>query len=289
MRLGFRKGLVAAFLGIGLIGGILYHSVDERTINNDVSDLNRDLLRIAHRGASGYAPENTMAAFEKAYHIRADMIELDVQLSKDGQLVVIHDSLVNRTSSGKGGVHKMTLNQLRKLDAGSWYNSRFRGQKIPTLEDVLQRFGGKIPLLIEMKSSAANSGIERKLAELIQKYDQQSSREMKDTIIVQSFNIKSLQTFHKISPEIPIAVIVSRSAEIKEEQLNELAPFAQYLTVSSSLVTEEIVTRIQRTGMKVFVWNIQNLLDIPSYINAGVNGIITDYPDIVPIYVYERL
>lgn len=242
-----------------------------------------DVLRIAHRGASGYAPENTMAAFDQAYKMGADMLELDVQLSSDGQVVVFHDTKLNRTSSGRGPIKNMTLNQLRQLDAGSWYNIRFRGQRIPTLEDVLQCYGGKIPLLIELKSSSQNPGIEQKTAEIIQKFNEDKSLALHNQIIVQSFNMKSLLLFHKLLPEVPLAVLTSNSYELRDERLHELARFAQVLSISRPLVTEENVRRVHDAGMKVFVWNVRHLFDIPSLLHAKVNGIITDYPDMLPI------
>ena len=111
-----------------------YHSNRDRVAWMQSGDeLGRSWINIAHRGASGYAPENTMAAFEKAFEMRADMLELDVQLSKDGQVVVIHDSSVERTTNGQGKVGDLTLEEvLRKLDAGSWYHTEFKGEVVPT-------------------------------------------------------------------------------------------------------------------------------------------------------------
>lgn len=278
---------MAVVVTLGLIIGGTYSSLEQWVINDWISAANVDVLRIAHRGASGYAPENTMAAFEQAYHMGADMIELDVQLSSDGQVVVIHDTKVNRTSSGKGHVQNMTLNQLKQLDAGSWYSSKFRAQQIPTLDDVLQRFGGKIPLLIELKTSAVNPGIEQKTAELIHKYVRDQSWAI-NGIIIQSFDVQSLRKFHEILPEIPLSVLISRSSELKNGRLSEFAEFVQYLSISRHVVTEAHVRMIQDAGMKVFVWDVRHLLDIPPLLNAKVNGIITDYPDIVPTHMYEQ-
>lgn len=286
MRLGLWFVMVLVIV-LGLIIGGASPSLEQWVTQVWLPESSRDVLRIAHRGASGYAPENTMAAFEQAYKMGADMLELDVQLSIDGQVVVIHDTKLNRTSSGKGPVQNMTLHQLRQLDAGSWYSSRFRGQKIPTLEDVLQSFGGKIPLLIEMKSSSQNPGIEQKTAEIIQKYNLDPSLNIQNQIIIQSFNIKSLQLFHELLPKVPLAVLTSSSFELKDERLRELSHFAHVLSVSRPLVTEENVRRVHDAGMKVFVWNVRHLLAIPPLLHANVDGIITDYPDMLPTHRYE--
>ncbi|WP_422660252.1 glycerophosphodiester phosphodiesterase [Paenibacillus sp. EC2-1] len=280
MRVELRLAVVIGVL-LTLILGSTYTSL-EQLVSKVWLPETSDVLRIAHRGASGYAPENTMAAFEQAYKMGADMLELDVQLSNDGQVVVFHDTRLNRTSSGRGTVQNMTLHQLRQLDAGSWYNSRFRGQKIPTLDDILQYFGGKIPLLIELKSSTQNSGIEQKTAEIIQKYNQELSLNLQNQIIIQSFNITSLRLFHELLPEVPLAVLTSNSYELRDERLYELARFAQVLSISRPLVTEEKVQRVHDAGMKVFVWNVRHLFDIPSLLHAKVDGIITDYPDMLP-------
>lgn len=122
---------------------------------------------IAHRGASGYAPENTIAAFDLAVKMNADMIELDVQLTKDRQIVVIHDDRVDRTTNGSGFVKDFTLEELQKLDAGSWYGPAFQGERIPTLEAVLKRYHKKIGLLIELKGHPSQVGIEEEVGQLL--------------------------------------------------------------------------------------------------------------------------
>src|SRR5699024_1122413 len=111
------------------------------------------------RGASGYAPENTIAAFDKAVEMKADYFELDVQRSKDGQLVLIHDTTVDRTTNGTGAVKDLTLKELKSLDAGSWFDEKYAGEKIPTLGETLDRHRGKIKILIELKSPSLYPGI----------------------------------------------------------------------------------------------------------------------------------
>src|SRR5207244_1992987 len=117
------------------------------------------MLVIAHRGASGHAPENTMAAFRKAVAQGATFIETDLQLSRDAHFVAIHDGTVNRTTNGRGSVHDLTLVELRELDAGSWFGSEFSGERIPTLEEILQ-FSKKndVVFYLEMKPSGAGVG-----------------------------------------------------------------------------------------------------------------------------------
>lgn len=131
-----------------------FHAVREAGVwMKSRNETNRTWINIAHRGASGYAPENTMAAFEKALEMGADLLELDVQLSTDGHVVVIHDYTVERTTDGQGKVEDLTLEESRKLDAGAWYRPEFKGEVIPTLEEVLEHVGGRIGLLIGLDHS----------------------------------------------------------------------------------------------------------------------------------------
>ena len=290
MRNGFRI-VIAVCIGFGLITGSVYESGVHGSAPSAPHEWSPkppgDVLWIAHRGASGYAPENTMAAFEKAWDMGADMIELDVQLSSDHQVVVIHDTKVNRTSGGKGLVQNLTLKKLKELDAGSWYDPQFSGQRIPTLDEVLKRFGGKIPLLIEMKSPSINPGIERKTAELLRHYGLDKSNDNRKEVIIQSFHIASLRRFHKMIPEVPLAALVSDPLELTEGRIRAFAKFAEYVNLSIAVVTVENVRRIQNAGMKVFVWNVHQLLEVPPLLQAGVHGIITDYPDLVPTHMYS--
>lgn len=280
VRTGLRL-IVMAFIILSLWGDSAYALLGKDSINGTLTAMDRKILRIAHRGASGYAPENTMAAFERARALGADMIELDVQLSRDDHAVVIHDTNVNRVSNAKGLVRNMTLEQLQKLDVGSWYDPLFKGEKIPTLEEVLERFGGKMPLLIEMKSPAIYPGIEQKVADLLRKYRLDKPSEEIPEVIVQSFNSVSLQRFHKIMPSVPLAVLVSNPLELTDGRIGEFVQFAQYVNPSLDAASKDNIQKIHKAGMKVFVWNVKHMLDMALLQNSAVDGIITDYPDLL--------
>ncbi|MBM7551495.1 glycerophosphodiester phosphodiesterase [Thalassobacillus pellis] len=240
----------------------------------------KQVLNIAHRGASGYAPENTMAAFDKAVEMKADMFELDVQMSKDGKLVVIHDTTVDRTTDGTGNVRDLTYEELKKLDAGSWFNEEFAGEKIPTLGEVLDAYRGKIGILIEVKSPSLYPGIEQKIAdELIERNLHKPANEK---IIVQSFNHESMAKFHHLLPSVPVGVLVGYSPDgISDEQLMDFASYADYVNPSKSMVTSELVDRIHAFGMKTHPWTVRDRNSADFLLQAGVDGIITDYPDYV--------
>ncbi|EIJ78426.1 glycerophosphoryl diester phosphodiesterase [Bacillus methanolicus PB1] len=235
---------------------------------------------VAHRGASGYAPENTIAAFEKAFDMNADYFELDVQMSKDGELVIMHDKTVNRTTNGKGKVGKLTLKELRSLDAGSWFGPEFSGEQIPTLQEALDAFRGKIGILIELKFPELYPGIEQKVADTLIERNMHSPANEK--IIVQSFNFESIKTFHKILPEVPVGVLTYRAQHHSNAMLQEFSRYADFVNPNKSLVSKKLTDRIHALGMRTMSWTVRSNDDIRRLHNAKVDGIITDYPDYDP-------
>jgi len=254
-------------------------------------ELSGDWVNIAHRGASGYAPENTMASFQKAFDMGADMLELDVQLSRDGHAVIMHDSDVERTSNGRGEVGALSLQELKSLDAGAWYHTNYSGETIPTLEEVVERFGGEIGLLIELKLPSRYPGIEEKVAEVLKRKAPEASRpqDVSRMIMVQSADTDSLRRFHALMPEVPLGIVVTSSKELSKERLQEFSSFAGYINVSVKLVSRSLIRKIHEAGMKTFVWTIRDVLQIPFLMESGVDGIITDYPDRVPVsYLNHR-
>lgn len=158
------------------------------------------MLVIAHRGASGRAPENTLASFEQAIAIGVDGIELDVHLTRDGQLVIIHDQNLARTTDGQGLVHEHTLAELKALDAGSWFGPAFAGERIPTLEEVLVRVAGRVPLQVEIKGRT--EGVtEATIAAL-------RAHGLLDTTLMTSFHLDLLPLVRALAPRVRIGALV---------------------------------------------------------------------------------
>ncbi|MCM3785510.1 glycerophosphodiester phosphodiesterase [Neobacillus mesonae] len=236
---------------------------------------------IAHRGAAGYAPENTMASFELAYRMKSDMIELDVQRSRDGELVVIHDLSVDRTTNGTGEVRMLTLAELRGLDAGGWFGGEFSGQQIPSFEEVLAHYSGKgIGFLIELKAPELYPGIERQVADALIKYgyDQMGPGQ----VILQSFNQESMAAFHEMLPTIPTGVLIEDPADLTSDKLDEYRTYASYVNPHVYAMEPSLVDQIHARGMKVYAWTLRKREDVEFLLDMGVDGIITDYPDYVP-------
>ncbi|UOQ95020.1 glycerophosphodiester phosphodiesterase [Halobacillus shinanisalinarum] len=268
-----------------LITGVLFMGVfstsGDSVFANELKNKDRkQTLTIAHRGASGYAPENTMAAFEKSVDMKAEMFEIDVQMSKDGELVVIHDTTVDRTTNGSGQVKDFTYEELRKLDAGSWFSEEFAGEKIPTLGEVLDAYKGRSGILIELKSPSLYPGIEQKVA------DELISRNMhkpeNNKIIVQSFDHESVKTFQSILPSVPVGVLLGYSEDgVSNEQLANFSSYAEYFNPNKAMITKDLVNRIHEFGMKTHPYTVRDQESANFLLNAGVDGIITDFPDYV--------
>ncbi|SFE80311.1 glycerophosphodiester phosphodiesterase [Alteribacillus iranensis] len=247
----------------------------------------KQMTTVAHRGASGYAPENTMAAFEKSVDMKAEMLELDVQMSKDGELVVIHDTSVDRTTNGTGAVKDMTYEELLQLDAGSYFNEAFAGEKIPTLGEVLDEYRGKIGILIEIKSPSLYPGIEQKIADEL--VDRNMHKPNNNKIIVQSFDHDSVMTFHSLLPSIPVGVLVGYSPNgISNVQLAAFSSYADYVNPNLSMIDSDLVQRIHNQGMETYPWTVRDELSADFLLNVGVDGIITDYPDYVDPHLPDQ-
>lgn len=236
-------------------------------------------LVIAHRGASGVEPENTIVAFERAMEVGSDLIELDVHRTRDGHLVVIHDGTVDRTAKGMitGAVSNLTLEQIKSLDAGIWKSLRRRGTQVPTLEEALRSANGQAIFLVENKAS----GIEQQIADVIK------ATGMQRNVVYQSFDANSVRTFRSIMPEVPAGVLfgspgiaddIDRANTMIE---TTLASNAQVVAVNYGAVTPTFVRYIQARGLNVWAWTVDGQNDMQRMIDAGVDGIITNYPEVL--------
>lgn len=243
----------------------------------------QQMVNVAHRGASGHAPENTISAFDKAVEMKADYIEIDVQMTQDGKLVVIHDTTVDRTTNGAGPVGDYTLEEIQKLDAGSWFDEEFAGEQIPTFDEIMDRYRGKIGILIELKAPELYPEVEEEVTEsLIQR---NMHRPNNGKIIIQSFNHESVQQSKELLPNIPHGVLVGATwADVTDEQLAQFAAYADYFNPNMNIVTEKLVDRVHTTGLKIFPYTVRAQEQANNLFELGVDGIITDFPE----YVYKH-
>ncbi|PFZ07874.1 hypothetical protein COL60_18605 [Bacillus pseudomycoides] len=229
-------------------------------------------LIFAHRGVKGTHPENTMIAFQEAERVGAHGIELDVHLSKDDEIVVIHDETVDRTTSGTGLVSEKTVAELQALDAGSHKNPTFNEAKIPTLREVFIWLSTtNLQLNIELKTDVIHyPGIEEKVVDLVREYH------LSNQIIFSSFNHDSISLLAEIAPEIPRAILYDEPlsdpiAEAKKREASGLHPNFQ-------LLTKEFVQTAQQQGYVFRPYTINENKDLQTMIDYGVDVIITDWP-----------
>lgn len=265
-------------LGAGFALTLLFSPFHQAFAAETTGEL-RQIDNVAHRGASGYAPENTIAAFDKAVEMKADYIEIDVQRSKDGELVIIHDTTVDRTTEGTGYVKDLTFEQLRNLDAGSWKGEQFSGEKIPTFDEILDRYHGKIGILIELKAPELYPGIEESVAEELK--ERNLDKPQNEKTIIQSFNFESMKKMNELLPKVPIGVLTSSKAHTTEQALKDFAAYADYFNPSYGIVTKDLVHQVHSLGMKISSWTVRSHESADFLLDMGVDAIITDYPDYV--------
>lgn len=237
-----------------------------------------DFIVIAHRGASSYAPENTLAAFELAWQMGARHFELDVHATSDGQVVVIHDDTVDRTTDGFGPVATQTLAALRALDAGSWFGPAFAGERMPTFAEVLARYAGRVHLHTEIKGQTP--GLAEQTVDLIRAHG------MTDRVTITSFQTSPLAAVHAYAPELPTGWLVKQvTPEILTQAhalgLRQLCPHADS-------VTPELVRTLHGEGFQVRAWGVGTAALMRQVVLAGADGMTVNFPDTCIAYLDSR-
>ena len=219
------------------------------------------MLRIGHRGARAYAPENTLKSFKKALEIGVDAIELDVRKTKDGHLAVLHDADVKRTTNGEGLVSELTLKEIKDLDAGS-------GEKIPTLEETLDFLDKKVRVFVELKET----GIEKEVLSMVHE------KRLEKNVVIVSFLEDALTKVRELDKDIETGLIYARHKNPLKAAL-ELK--ANYLLALYSFTHTANVEKAYEYGLKVIVWTINSPQEAEEYAKKGVDGIASDKPDIL--------
>ena len=233
-------------------------------------------INCAHRGASGHAPENTIAALEIAIALGAQMAEIDIQQTADDRFAVFHDDLLDRTTNGAGPLWEKTLAELQALDAGSWFGPEFAGQRIPSLEEVLEFTRGRLPLNIELKLH----GHERRVVDLAIRalHDNNIEDHCPRGGLITSFDHGIAAAIKQADPALTVGAIVGR------EQYSDKAftlP-VDVLSMEKSLVEEDFMATARGAGKQVHVWTVNEPEDFRRLIDLGVDAVITNYPDRFP-------
>lgn len=241
-------------------------------------------LTFGHRGASHAAPENTLSAFQLARDMGADGIELDVQLSRDGTAIVMHDSTVNRTTDGVGEVADLTLEQLRELDAGSWFSSSFAGEPIPTLTEVFSAVGDCLLMNLELKAiSSESTGLEETVVALIARHG------MGERVLISCFNPLILERVRRLDPHLSLAFLYgARLSEAERaRRIQDLHPLAA-LHPEYHLVDADHLAWAHAQGCSVNTWTVDNPAEMDRLLNLGIEGVITDRPDLLRAIMERR-
>jgi glycerophosphoryl diester phosphodiesterase len=222
------------------------------------------MLRIGHRGARAYEPENTLRSFKKALEIGVDAVELDVRKTKDNQLVVIHDADVKRTTDGKGLVSDFTLKEIKVFFAE-------KGEKIPTLKEALDFLGTKVKILIELKEE----GVEEKVLSAVRE------KGLQKNVIIVSFIEEALRKVRKLDKEVETGLLYVKHKNPVKAALDLKA---SYLLPLYRFTHAANVQKAHENGLKVIVWTINKPEEVAEYAKKGVDGIATDKPDILKSY-----
>jgi glycerophosphoryl diester phosphodiesterase len=239
---------------------------------------------IAHRGASGHAPENTLAAFLLAAEVGADGIELDVHLTADGEVVVMHNDTVDATTDGRGPIRAMTLHELKALDAGRWYDARYAGERVPTLAEVFQALGRRLLINVEIKAERGLTSprkergqLEAGVVRLIEDHA------MAQQVLISSFSASTLRRVHRLKPSIPLGFLYAQLPRLSSRPLLRLirAWVVPYHALHPALgwVDAGRATWARRMGLPLNVWTVNAADHMRRMRDLEVGGIITNYPD----------
>jgi glycerophosphoryl diester phosphodiesterase len=252
----------------------------------DAAEKEKEILNVAHRGASGYAPEHTLTSYKMGEQMHGDYIEVDLQMTKDGELIAMHDETLDRTTNGTGQVKDYTLEEIKELDAGSWFNEKYpekanpeyEGLKVPTLEEVFQTFGKNGNYYIETKSPEVYPGMEEKLAKLVDEYGID-----KDTLLVQSFSSASLLKMNKIDPSIKLVQLMwyTSPAAISDAEVEAIKQYAVGIGPNSAMIDKEYVQKTVQNGLEIHPYTVNEKEEMQKLIDWGVTGMFTNFPDLL--------
>jgi glycerophosphoryl diester phosphodiesterase len=255
------------------------------------------VLNIGHRGASGLAPEHTFASYDLALDLGADYIEQDLQQTKDGVLVVMHDKTLNRTATApegvparycRGPVSKRTLEQIKQCDVGSWFNEEYPeyaspeyvGLQIPTLEEVFQRYGTTVNYYIETKNPDAAPGMEEELLRLMNKYSLTQPAIDNWQVLIQSFSPESLQKIHALNPDLPlIQLYFAGSSKAIQRDLDAASTYAVGIGPYKKDVDADLIAAAHERCLAVHPYRVNETAEMEELISLGVDGMFTNFPD----------
>ena len=271
----YRKRIIALSIVVVIGVNFAYNFADRRGVLH--MGLGNPVEVTAHRGYSAAYPENTIPAFKGAIQVGADWAELDVQQTADGEVIVMHDSNLKRTTGLDKEVWQVTWDEIKDLDNGSWFDKKYQTVRIPTLEDVLKVCRGKIHLNIEIKPSGHDKDLEEQVAKLLKKYH------MRDTCVVSSLKYDSLRKIKQADDSIETAYITS----VSYGNFTDLE-YADGYSVESTLLSKSFVNKAQKAGKQIYVWTVNSEERLEKVVGMGIDNVITDDPVMAKELIYEQ-
>jgi glycerophosphoryl diester phosphodiesterase len=231
-------------------------------------------ILFAHRGSKAHAPENTLASFRLAVEQRADAIELDVKLTRDGYVVVLHDQTVDRTTNGHANLSDLTLEEVKRLDAGSFFGAQYAGEQIPTLDEVFVTVGKQVFINVELTNYATpRDRLVEKVAQIIRRHGQV------DNVLFSSFLSLNLLSARRLLPDVPVGYLANEGlggAVARSTNGQRIAPHIIHPYVNDA--TDDFVRKQHAIGRRVHVWTVNDPKDMQRLFNLGIEGIFTDDP-----------
>lgn len=271
--------IICAFIVISIF---VFQKINKHKYTKAINQSNH-IKNIAHRGASAYAPEHTIAAYQLGQQMNGDYIEIDLQMTKDGHLVAMHDEILNRTTNGTGLVKEHTLEEIKQLNAGSLFNGKypnlakkeFENAKVPTLTEIIETFGHNANYYIETKTPDEYPGMEEKLLEIINHY------EIQDKVIIQSFSEESLQKIHSLNSNISIVQLLpyKKAVQLTKLEIEKYKMYCIGLGMNYKYIDSDYVNKIKKNGLEVHPFTVDNEKDMKKLLSWGVDGMFTNDPD----------
>jgi glycerophosphoryl diester phosphodiesterase len=241
-----------------------------------------EFIVVGHRGASVYAPEHTLPAYRLAMDMEADFIEIDLQMTKDGHLIAMHDDAVDRTTEATGSTTDLNLSEIKKLDAGSWFNEAYPSKSkksyenvhVPTLDEILEEFGDEANFYIETK----NTGMEAELIKLLERHHLLDKDKPEGRVIIQSFSEESLQTLHGMDKRIPLVKLVNEKEilQMTPETLEKISAYSIGLGAPYKAVDQLFIQEARNAGLLVHLFTVNEKKDAEQVKSWGATGIFTD-------------
>ena len=278
----------------------LSEATEKSAKNKEIHNLTGEkFTTIAHRGASGYAPEHTLYSYDKSHNeLGASYIEIDLQMTKDGHLVAMHDETVDRTTNGTGRVDSYTLEELKKLDAGSKFNEQhpeyadeqYKGAEVPTLDEILDRYGTDANYYIETKSPDVYPGMEEKLLDTLDKHHMLTNQSLKNGhVMIQSFSQASLEKMHNLNSDVPLVRLLDKGElpNLTDQDLESIKNTAIGVGPEYSDLTKDNVQHLKEMGFLVHPFTVNNKADMERLNSYGVDGVFTNYADVYKQVVDE--